>query len=304
MKRLLAAAAIVATASGLAGVASANCANVEPVIVPQVRIDPLDAAGPGEVMQPFTLTFRRAGADSAPIKIRYQVVDEDSNVQTRVGVTQGPVVVWQSRDSVREIGAFRSEAYPLLRAGGVVIGENDQAVQTTIYMRLINLREDLPAGVYREQFSIRYWCGGEDNALPYEANGIVAVSVAVPNVLSASIAGASARGEVDFLDFSVPVRDLLISVRSTGPYRVTARSVNGGVLLRETASNPDEADRIGYTATLDGKLLATEGVSSKPMTRAGLLGRQMSLQVKVGDVSDKRAGAYADTLLLTLAPAN
>lgn len=304
-KKFLVAAAFAASASSGAGAAMASCVNIEPVIVPQVRLDPLDAAGPGELMQPLVVTFRRAGVDTTPIKVTYQIVDEDSNVQSRVGVTRGPAVVWQSQDSAREIGAFRSEAYPLLRSGRVLLGEKDQAAQATVYMRLVNLREDLPAGIYREAFTVRYWCGEDQGSLPYEAQGIVAVSVAVPNVLSASVAGASARGEVDFVDFSARKRDLMISIRSTGPYRVTARSLNGGVMVRDTVSTAtDEADRIRYRTTLDGKTLEVAGSSSEPMARAGLLGRQMALELEVEDTATKRAGAYADTLLLTFAPAN
>lgn len=298
-------AVIAATAaSSFAGAAWAQCASVDPVVVPQVRVDPLDAAGPGELVQPLILTFRRTGVDTAPVMIRYQIVDEDSSLRSRIGLSKGPTVEWQGQDSSRDIGAFRSEAYTLLRSGRALLGENDQAVQETVVMRLTNLREDLPAGVYREQFTVRYWCGEAETSMPYESQGAIAVSVAVPNVLSANIAGASARGEIDFMDFAVLSRTLQVSVRSTGPYRVTARSLNGGVFQRQRAGAGDAADVIRYDATFDGQALNTAGTSSQPMPRAGLLGRQIALDVEVEPVDDKRAGVYADTLLLTLAPAN
>lgn len=292
-------------ASSVAGAAFAQCAAVDPVIAPQIRIDPLDAAGPAELVQPLILTFRRTGMDTAPLTIRYQIVDEDSNLRSRVGVTQGPVVEWQGEDSSRDIAAFRSEAYSLLRSSRAVFGENDQATQQSVILRLTNLREDLSAGVYREQFTVRYWCGEDDGQMPYEAQGAVAVSVAIPNVLSANVAGATAHGEIDFLDFAVRERSLQVSVRSTGPYRVTARSVNGGVLLRDQARLAgDPADRVRYAASFDGQAIGIDGSTSQPMARAGLLGRQIPLDIQVEDTSSKRAGAYADTLLLTLSPAN
>lgn len=304
MKRLIIAATAASTLAW-AGPALASCITVEPVIVPQVRMDPLDAAGPGEMMQPLVLTFRRAGVGGTPIAVRYQIVDEDSTVLSRVGLSQGPTVIWQSQDSSREIGAFRSEAYHLLRTGRAALGENEQASQATVYLRLTNLREDLAAGVYREQFTVRYWCGEDESAMPYESQGVVAVSVAVPNVLSANIAGASSRGEIDFMDFATRSRSLQVSVRSTGSYRVTARSLNGGAMVRDNATaSLAEADRIGYRASFDGVVLGTDGASAQPMGRAGLLGRQISLQVEVEDTASKRAGDYTDTLLLTLAPAN
>lgn len=295
---------IAATAAALPGAVSAQCASVDPVIIPQVRVDPLDAAGPGELVQPFVLTFRRAGLDGAPVTVRYQIVDEDSSVLSRVGLSQGPTVQWQSQDSIRDIGAFRSEAYALLRSGRLVIGEDDQAAQATVGLRLTNLRADLSSGIYREQFTVRYWCGEDDATLPYDAQGAVAVSVAVPNVLSANIAGASVHGQIDFAEFTQLSRSLQVSVRSTGPYQVAARSLSGGVLLRESARAGDEADRIRYDARFGGQTLDIQDGVERRMPRAGLLGEQIGLDVRVEDIEKKRAGDYADTLLLTLSPVN
>lgn len=288
----------------LPAAAQAQCVMADPVVTPQIRLDPLDASGPGELVQPFVLTFRRAGADGAPISVRYQIVDEDSSVQSRVGQTQGPTVEWRAPGSSRDIGAFRSEAYSLLRSGTARLDADDAAVQSTVALRLTNLRTDLAAGIYREQFTVRYWCGEDDSSMPYEAQGLISVAVAVPNVLSANIAGASLRGQIDFLDFAVLRRNLQVSVRSTGPYQVTARSVNGGELHRSRGGSRDEADRIRYAATFGGRSLNLEAGTTQDMPRAGLAGRQIPLDVEVGDVDGKRAGLYADTLLLTLAPAN
>lgn len=287
-----------------AGVAAAQCAMVDPVIVPDIRVDPLDATGPGELVQPLVLTFRRAGLDAAPLSIRYQIVDEDSSVLSRVGLSRGPTVQWQGDDSSRDLGAFRSEAYSLLRSGVVTLGVDDDVTQRNVRLRLTNLRDDLPAGVYREQFTVRFWCGDAESSMPYETQGAIAVSVTVPNVLSANIAGASVRGEIDFLDFATLSRTLQISVRSTGPYQVTARSLNRGILLRERSGGGDEADRIRYLATFDGLPLAADGSLAHALPRAGLGGRSIPLDVTVEDVTGKRAGVYADTLLLTLEPAN
>lgn len=296
---------VAATATSAAGGAWGQCATVDPVVVPQVRLDPLDAAGPAELVQPLVLIFRRTEMNAPPLAIRYQIVDEDSSIRSRVGVTQGPMVEWQGADSSRDIGAFRSEAYSLLRSSRVIFGENDQAAQQSVALRLTNLREDLSAGIYREQFTVRYWCGEDDNQMPYEAHGAVVVAVAVPNVLSANVAGATARGEIDFLDFAVRERSLQVSVRSTGPYQVTARSLNGGVLLRDQARlNGDRADRIPYAASFAGETISTDGAAGRRMERAGLLGRQIPLDIRVEDAALNRAGGYADTLLLTLSPAN
>lgn len=304
MKLVLMAAAAASTTLLTAGMAAAQCVTVDSVVVPEIRVDPLDAAGPAELVQPLVLTFRRAGVDMNPITLRYQIIDEDSSVQSRVGLTRGPTVEWQGDGSIRDIGAFRSEAYSPLRSGSVFLGADDLSANRNVRLRLTNLRDDLPAGIYREQFTVRYWCGDADASIPHETSGAIAVTVAVPNVLSANIAGASVHGEIDFLDFATLSRNLVISVRSTGPYQVSARSLNGGVLQREHAVSPDAADIIHYEAAFDGQRLMVDGSTSRQMPRAGLAGRQIALDVTVEDVSRKRAGAYADTLLLTLAPVN
>lgn len=301
---------IIAAASGLVLAAAAqsawaSCVTVEPVMTPQVLLDPLDAAGAAEFTQPFALVFRRADTGSGAVTVRYQIVDEDSSIIARVGVTGGPAVVWQSQDSTRQIGAFRSDSSPLLRSGVVVLDDDDPMAQATVFMRLVNLREDLAAGVYREQFTVRYWCGDDQMSMPYEAPGAIAVSVAVPNVLSASVAGVSPRGEIDFMDFAVSRRQVMISVRSTGSYEVSARSLNSGVMVREgTGAGVDDADRIRYQARLEGTPLVIDGTTTRSMPRAGLGGSQFALEVEAEDTRSKRAGAYADTILLTLAPVN
>lgn len=281
---------------------AAQCVTVDPVIVPDLRIDPLDATGAAQIMQPVALTFRRAGLDSGPVRVTYQIVDEDSAGVQRVGISSGPQLEWRGNDSGRNIGASRNEGYALLRSGEVALGENEASQQSSLRLFLPNLGQDFPAGVYREQFTVRYWCASDDTALPFEATGVVTVTVQVPNVLSANVAGASTRGEIDFLDFLTPTRALSVSVRSTGPYAVTAQSLNGSVMLREGGRVSDPADRIPYVVTFGGRPLSLGTVSSFTNPRAGLAGQQIPLNVTVDDVSNKRAGRYSDTLTLTLTP--
>jgi hypothetical protein len=281
---------------------AAQCVTVDPVLVPALRVDPLDTAGAAQIMQPVTMTFRRVGIGTGPVHITYQIVDEDSDGPQRVGVTSGPQLEWRSGDSGRNIGASRNEAYALLRSGEVTLGATETSEQSALRLFLPNLREDFPAGVYREQFTVRYWCDDADVTHPYEIRGIVTVTVQVPNVLSANVAGASTRGEIDFLDFATLSRSLSVSVRSTGPYVVTAESLNGSVMLREGARGSDAADRIPYVVTFGGRSLALGAANSVVNPRAGLAGQQIPLNVTMDDVSTKRAGRYRDTLVLTLAP--
>ena len=283
--------------------AAAQCVTVDPAVVPDIRVDPLDATAANQVVQPVTLRFKRIGVDTAPLDITYQIVDEDSPVQMRVGMSAGPQIEWQSNDAARDIGVSRHEAYALLRSGRISFAAGESSKDADIRLFLKNLRDDLPAGIYREQYSIRYWCGEPDASVPNEAPGILSVAIQVPNVLSASVAGASTRGEIDFLDFTTLSRSLSISVRSTGRYTVNARSLNGYALVREGATSNTDIDRISYDLRFGGHPLAQEAGAGFTNPRAGLQGIQIPLEVVVEDVSGKRAGSYSDTVLLTLTPA-
>jgi hypothetical protein len=294
--------AVTAFVTGWSGTAMAQCATVDPMAVPDMRIDPLDTAGAAQLMQPATLNFRRVGVDATPLTIVYQILDEDTAVHARVGASAGPQVEWRSDDTGRDISVSRGDAYALLRSGKVVLAADENSKRAGLRLFLKELREDLPAGIYREQFTVRYWCDEEGATMPYESPGIVAVTVQVPNVLSASVAGASARGEIDFLDFATLSRSLSVSVRSTGRYSVSARSLNGSVMLREGAAAPTEAERITYSVRFGGHRLELDTSGGFVHPRAGLAGQQIPLEVTAEDVSKKRAGSYNDTLILTLSP--
>lgn len=302
MKKPIIAILLMSSATMFATSAAAQCVTVDSAVVPNLRVDPLDASGAAQVIQQTDLTFRRIGLGTEPLTIAYQIVDEDSPVQSRVGLTEGPQVEWRSNDSGRNIGAYRNEAYALLRSGTVTLAAGENSKQEGIRLFLTNLREDLPAGVYREQFTVRYWCSDVDTTLPNEIPGIVTVTVQVPNVLSANIAGASTRGEIDFLDFSTLSRSLSIHVRSTGRYAVTARSLNGKVMLREGGVATSDAERIAYDVRFGGRDLSLDDQQSLVNPRAGLAGERIPLDVTVEGIGSKRAGVYRDTLVLTLAP--
>src|SRR3569623_965698 len=284
--------------------AAAQCVVADPTAVPDISVDPLDATGANELVQPLTLRFRRVGVATPPLTVTYQIIDEDSSVRMRVGMDAGPQIEWQSNDAGRNIGALRRESYALLRSGTVSLsaGENSKDVGLRLFVK--NLQDDLPAGVYREQYTIRYWCGDPTATVPNELSGVVSVTVRIPNVLSANVAGGSTRGEIDFLDFSTLSRSLAISVRSTGPYKVTARSLNGGNMVRAGGSSQAELDRISYEMRFGGQPMTPGSGAAFSYPRAGLQGLQIPLDVKVEDVSGKRAGKYSNTVMLTLAPAS
>lgn len=284
--------------------ASAQCVVADATAVPDISVDPLNTTGANELVQPLTLRFRRVGVDAPPLAVTYQIIDEDSSVRMRVGMDAGPQIEWQSNDAGRNIGALRRESYALLRSGTVSFGSGENSKEVSLRLFVKNLGDDLPAGVYREQYTVRYWCGDPTATVPNELSGVVSVAIRVPNVLSANVAGGSTRGEIDFLDFAALSRSLAISVRSTGPYKVTARSLNGGFMVRTESPSTAEIDRISYSLRFGGQPMTGDGGASFSNPRAGLQGLQIPLEVKVEDVSGKRAGKYSDTVFLTLTPAS
>ena len=288
----------------LAAPATAQCVVADPTAVPDISVDPLDATGANELVQPLTLRFRRVGVDAPPLTVTYQIVDEDSSVRMRVGMDAGPQIEWQSNAGGRDIGALRRESYALLRSGTVSLSAGENSKDAGLRLFVKNLQDDLPAGVYREQYTIRYWCGDPTATVPNELSGVVSVTVRIPNVLSANVAGGSTRGEIDFLDFSTLSRSLAISVRSTGPYKVTARSLNGGFMVRAGSSSTAESARISYDLRFGGQPMTPDGGAAFSNPRAGLQGLQIPLDVKAESVASKRAGKYSDTVFLTLAPAS
>lgn len=299
---LIASAALLTIGGGVS--AAAQCVIFDPAAAPDIRVDPLDASGSAQIMQPLNLTVRRSGTDSAPIKVLYQVVDEDSPIRPRVGTTGGPQIEWRSTDSSRNIGATRNETYALLRSGVVDFGAGEMSKQIGLRIFVENLQDDLPSGVYREHYSLRFWCSDTGESSSYDIPGSISVAIQVPNVLSANIAGGSNNGEIDFLDFSTLSRSLAISVRSTGGYEISVRSENSGVMRREGPASINPNEVIPYRVSFGGTRLPLGEQAGFYRTRAGLVGQQIPLDVEVDDVGTKRAGVYRDTIVLTLAPAS
>src|SRR3546814_7857675 len=82
------------------------------------------------------LNFRRTGSDTAaPLTVIYQILDEDSTVQSRVGASAGPQIEWRSNDSGNNIAASRSEAYALLRSAKVTLDPTEASKQSGLRLR-------------------------------------------------------------------------------------------------------------------------------------------------------------------------
>lgn len=283
----------------LAHGAVADCVTVDQVTVPEIRLDPMNG-GVGVVSQSFYLTFTPTGpVTGRGLVIQYRISDEDSTPLQRVGQSAGPVVEWWGGG---DLGAPRIGDFDR-GSQGAILFEDNTSVAVPVTLNLPEPQADLAAGIYRESFTVRFMCNPKDRIID-DAPGRVGVSVAIPNIISANVAGAGSSGQIDFGDFANLSRSLNLSVRSTGPFEIRAESENAGALLRDGAAAPDEADRIPYRVTVDGLSLDLNGGWSSRQPRVGLLGRHFPLEVNVDDVSANRAGEYRDTLRVIFAPKN
>ena len=78
----------IAAAAGLPGAASAACVTIDPVVLPQLRVDPLDASGPGAATQPFTVTFRLEAAHRSGNQILATIASDYGGVTKQRVVDQ------------------------------------------------------------------------------------------------------------------------------------------------------------------------------------------------------------------------
>lgn len=133
-------------------------------------------------------------------------------------------------------------------------------------------------------------------------SGVLQLVVDVPSTLTASLAGGSSSGTIDFGDFSTLTQTAMVGVSSTGPYAVRITSTNGQV-MKLTTPPPGVAGaanaQIPYTVTFAGT-----AVSSTPtrFSRTGVGGTHLPLSITAGPVGAKRAGTYHDIITVTFTP--
>lgn len=86
-----------------------------------------------------------------------------------------------------------------------------------------------------------------------------------------------------------------VQVRSNGAYTLTLESENDGALLHEKS-----VAVISYAGALDGAVVDLSSIGRTTGAPTDLRGRQHALRIRIGDVTQKPAGAYADEITVTV----
>lgn len=298
MKRSLFAACVAAAL--LQPCAAAACAAFT-ASAPPIRYDPLSSASVPP--QPVNMIVtRQPQAGPAVIGVRFQFVAPlQPGPLFRLG-SQGPVydIVEGGRRVI--VGAASGL---LASSNAVTVQFGDAGQGDTVAAPGLRLEmepaQSVAADHYLANLDVRYECLYADGAVSasmIQPNGL-SLSALVPNLISVNLAGGGRAGIIDFAGFERSSQRAFVSVRSTGPYRVTTHSANGGVMriAGSTAAN----SAIAYSLSLDGHPIGA--AAERLFQPAGAGGVDMLLEASLReDISQKRAGLYRDEVTVTFTP--
>jgi len=298
MKRFLFAAGLIAVLAQPG--AAAACANFT-ASAPPLRYDPLSSAPVAP--QPVNMMVTRqqqAGPDV--VGVRFQFVDPMRGGPVfRLG-SQGPVYEIIENGRAVIVGATSAT---LMAANSVtlqfgVAGQGDTVSAPGLRLEM-EPAQNVAADNYVANLDVRYECLYADGAVSasmIQPNGLNLTAL-VPNLISVNLAGGGKAGVIDFGGFQRSIQRAFVSVRSTGPYRVTTQSANGGV-MRIDGMTGDNAS-IAYTLSLDGRAIGAVG--DRLFQPAGAGGVDMLLEAALqDDITQKRAGLYRDEVTVTFTP--
>jgi hypothetical protein len=266
-----------------------------------VTYDPLGTQGVTQVVQPISLGVSRdlTVSGATPQSVTAQFVDSDSGNTLRIG-TSGPIYSIESASSVAvsritaPLDPAHSFTYPFSQSG-TGLTETIRGIQF-----FIDPGQDIPAGVYSENLDVQYRCNvtGETDFTDLQSAAL-RVSVSVPSKLTASLAGVSASGTLQFDDFSSLAQTAMVNVYSTGPFSFSAVSDNGAMKLQGAPVGAANA-QIAYSLGFDGQAISSGDVTHH--ARTGIGGASLPLTVTAEPIQGKRAGIYHDNLTLTFTP--
>jgi len=285
--------AILATSAATAAPPASNCSdqfNASPI---NVRYDPLGDQARNYVVVPVTLT----GTAYGDTQLHAEFADQELTSPVRIG-THGPIYDLQRSGTVVKPG---TGIFDPGFAFHYTFNNNGIAEPISGIQLLIDPGQDVAAGVYGESLDMVYRC--QDPQSIYTQSAVLQITVDVPSSLTASLAGGSASGTLDFADFSSLSRSVQVNVYATGPYALSVVSLNAQKmkLADAPAGAAGNANaEIGYTITFNGAAVST--AASAHFARTGVLGAHLPLAVTAESVAGKRAGAYHDTLTLTFTP--
>ena len=169
--------------------------------------------------------------------------------------------------------------------------------------------QTVPAGSYSERVTARLFerrGGGrlrDERGLTLRAAVSSQAEVNLARQPGLSFSAGRSYDVVDFGELETgESRAIIVRVRANSAYRFSLESENMGELVRQGALGAN-ADRVSYSARLDGDGLdLTAPVLALRDPLAPGASEELIFDVVIGDVSNARAGNYADLITITVEP--
>jgi hypothetical protein len=277
---------------------AANCAKVSfsPTTVSLPNWDPIN---PAAVMASFSATIRPDSSASKSVRIIF-LDNNDASDPVRLGVN-GPI--YQLLDN-----SGNNIVYPKNRS--ISSTTNPTVTSPKGDMMTVPLRVNVPAktdnvdyasGSYTEPLNYTVQCflaNGKTNGIDGPFAGPV-LKLTIPQLVSLTTASAAT---IDFQNFTSRTSSISVGVKSTSRVQVNFVTANGGRMVRSGATSPYPLNSyIPYSMSFNNQPL-TNGLQ---LSRAGTAGTTWPLVLDLGTLPQgKIAGAYEDTITLTMTPVN
>jgi hypothetical protein len=308
IRKLGLAIAVMATVGFHGTALAANCATVtvSPAAPAIPQWNPLNGAAQEAS---FTVTMTRDAASTKRAKLIF--LDSNSNASpTRIGTTTGPRYDILNMDAGSTLVSFPqgTQVASVNIPDSQFSNRGDATLSFKVRIRAnTSPQEEFTGGTsYTETLRYSVQCfkaNGQDNGTDSAVQSNLQLNLTIPKLLSIVTA---APDPINFQNFTTAEEQTLIRIRSTSTLNVSAVTANNGKLMAgtSTAENAIIPYSMRFGVSGSNPLPALPLNSQINATRAGVTGKDYALRLILTDgvPSGKIAGAYSDTITLTITP--
>ncbi|HKY82632.1 MAG TPA: hypothetical protein VJM09_14295 [Sphingobium sp.] len=290
----------VALAFGIAQPAmAANCATVSFSVPTFQDFDPINGNYP---TLSITANFTRIDSNAKSVRIIF--ADNDAGTPVKLGQS-GPIYEIKANDGALIV----SPSSNISNGAGALGVFSGSTASTTLSFIIPNTTTDFIGDtVFSESLKYSVQCydnntngTGAGNAPSDLGVPAFILPVRIKKVVSITTAGPQT---INFGNFTTTTQQLQVGLRSTSSINVGVSTLRDNQMVLAGAVPPFPANAsIPYSMTLNGTPVAN-GTNLTNQTRAGVAGMNwpLILTLSGGLPSGKIAGAYSDTITLTLTP--
>ena len=299
---------LMALAAAEPGIA-AQCASVgfSPSNVSLPNYDPIAGSA---VQGNFTATITRTDPSTTAVRMIFMDSDDSASMPLRLGVvgtTPGP------RYDILD-GSGAKVAFPLntdvttKRSVKVSLpaGSSGDLVSANYRVDVLanTVGKDFQNGTYGEPltYSIQCFQGTTSQSTDTQVTAPT-LSMVIPNLVTLTTGGPQT---LDFQNFTSLAQQLNVGVKSTGPINIDLRTANQRKMILAGAPAPAPLNSyIAYSINLNGRSVTQDPYIVLNAPRTGVAGKAWPLKLSLpSQPSGKIAGAYNDTITLTVTPGN